>query len=417
MFCLQVLRSLSVLSHSEKFTRSQVHGFPKKEKKLEKRIQTEEQIYESLKNYYNTVLTNSEAIYSPGKSPVRSPLREKENMDKENIYDDIYQTICSPRKSRMNLDISFTKKSKREFPIKEFVDTEDKYLGNLIMVRNNFSQPLQSFLSEDLHRNVFFKLEEMIKLHSDILFELNQRKNNIGKIILNFYQDFHIYKDYCANLSSAQVILDEEEQRNPKLKKELNKCQIKAKSPFPLGAHIVLPFQRLLKYHIMLAEILKHTPDTHQEFLDLELAHAQMKRFNLEVNEAKREREENDSQISEDEKDLAILENVERSIKSVLFPPGARGLQDFGRLRRAGDLKVLNSGGEQTDYVFLLDTIMLLCNKPSIMQQRYRFKSAVKLKEYRVEDVSNGQNTIRWRTSSTNVVITGIFLECSTELT
>ena len=278
---------------------SQVHGFPKKEKKLEKKIQTEEQIYESLRNYYNTVITNNEDIYSPGKTSVRSPVREKENNEKENIYDDIYQTICSPRKSRMNLDISFTKKSKREFPIKEFVETEDKYLANLIMVQNHFSEPLQPLLSQEVHRLVFFKLDEMIKLHSDILFELNKRKNNIGKIILNFYQNFFIYKEYCANLSSAQVILEEEEQRSPKLKKELNKCQIKAKSPFPLGAHIVLPFQRLLKYHIMLAEILKHTPDTHEEYLDIELAHAQMKRFNLEVNEAKREQEENESQISQ----------------------------------------------------------------------------------------------------------------------
>ena len=61
---------------------------------------------------------------------------------------------------------------------------------------------------------------------------------------------------------------------------------------------------------------------------------------------------------------------MERSIKSIYFPEGAR-LQDFGRLRRAGDLKVLAASGEQTDYVFLLDTIMVLCNKPSIMQQRW----------------------------------------------
>ena len=117
---------------------SQVHGFPKKEKKLEKKIQTEEQIYESLRNYYNTVITNNEDIYSPGKTPVRSPVRERENNEKENIYDDIYQTICSPRKSRMNLDISFTKKSKREFPIKEFVETEDKYLANLACLFSHF---------------------------------------------------------------------------------------------------------------------------------------------------------------------------------------------------------------------------------------------------------------------------------------
>ena len=284
-----------MLSHSEKFTVSQINGFPKKEKKLEKKIQTEEQIYESLRNYY------SDSIYSPGRKDLRSPVREMETneKEKEDIYDDIYQTICSPRKSRMNLDISFNKKSKREFPIKEFLDSEDRYLANLILVQNYFSTPLQSFLCEDLHQLIFFRLDEMIKLHSDILFELTNKKNNIGKIILKFYHHFSIYKDYCANLSGAQARLEEEELRNPKLKKELNKCQLKAKSQFPLGAHIVLPFQRLLKYHIMLAEILKHTPDTHHEYRDIELAHTQMKRFNLEVNEAKRFKEDHDLQISQ----------------------------------------------------------------------------------------------------------------------
>ena len=78
------------------------------------------------------------------------------------------------------------------------------------------------------------------------------------------------------------------------------------------------------------------------------------------------------------------------------LPNGAK-LRDFGRLRRAGDLKVLSVNGDQTDYVFLLDTIMVMCNKPSIMQQRYRFKSALKLKEYRIEETRGGtaQNTIR----------------------
>ena len=85
----------------------------------------------------------------------------------------------------------------------------------------------------------------------------------------------------------------------------------------------------------------------------------------------------------QDAKDLTIISNVERSIKCMQLPHGAN-LRDFGRLRRAGDLKVYNNiNGEQTDYVFLFDTIIVMCNKPSLMQQRYRFKAALKLKEYR----------------------------------
>ena len=301
-----MLRTLSALSHSEKFLVSPIKGFPKKEKKLEKKIQNEEQIYDELRNYYNTVVSNNESIYSPARSPLTRPPdspgspsqgQEDHNQTVESAYEDIYQTICSPRKSRMSLDITFSKKNKRDFPIKEFVETEDKFLANLIMVRNHFWNPLQELLPISLQRWIFFMLPEMIALHSDILLELKKKNRNIGNIILNVYPRFNIYKEYCTNLSKAQVMLDTEENKNPKLKKELNKCQINAKSPFPLGAHIVLPFQRLLKYHIMLAEILKHTPETHEEFLDIELAHSQMKKFNSEVNEAKREQEENDKQI------------------------------------------------------------------------------------------------------------------------
>ena len=279
-------------------------GFPKKEKKLEKKIQNEEPLYDDLRNYYNTVVSNNESIYSP--APARSPLSRSQaspgtgglNQTTDSAYEDIYQTICSPRKSRMSLDITFSsKKNKRDFPIKEFIETEDKYLANLIMVRNHFWNPLQEVLPISLQRLIFLMLPEMIALHSDILEELRKKNRNIGNIILNVYPRFSIYKEYCTNLNKAQALLEAEENKNPKLKKELNKCQINAKSPFPLCAHIVLPFQRLLKYHIMLAEILKHTPETHEEFLDIELAHSQMKKFNSEVNEAKREQEEHDKQI------------------------------------------------------------------------------------------------------------------------
>ena len=388
------------MSHSEKFLKSKIHGFPKKEKKLEKKIHTEEKIYDDLRNYYNTVISNNESLYSPQTPETRlttaaSPVN---NLSvKEQTYDEnIYQTICSPRKNRLSLGLTSSKKNKRDYPIKEFIESEDRYLANLIMVRDHFSDPLQSFVSESFHALIFCRLHEMIALHTDLLEDLNRKDQNIGKIILNHYRSFIIYKDYCINLNKAQVILEAEQDRNAKLKKELNRCQIKAKSPFPLLAHIVLPFQRMLKYHIMLAEILKHTPEEHEEYLDLNLAFNQMKLLNTEVNEAKRVQEEHELQVEQDERDLAILENVERSIKSIMFPNKAR-LQDFGRLRRAGELKVFNVNGEHSDYVFLLDTIMVLCNKPTIMQQRYRFKSALKLKDYRIEDVRSGgqQNTIR----------------------
>ena len=79
-----------------------------------------------------------------------------------------------------------------------------------------------------------------------------------------------------------------------------------------------------------------------------------MKNFNSEVNEAKREQEEEEAQQQQDRKDLAILENVERTVKNMKLSVDG-GLKDFGRLRRAGDLRVVSPAGE-TDYVFLVSS-------------------------------------------------------------
>jgi hypothetical protein len=42
-------------------------------------------------------------------------------------YEDIYQSVISPQRSKLNL--SFSRRNKREYPIREFLETEEKYLG------------------------------------------------------------------------------------------------------------------------------------------------------------------------------------------------------------------------------------------------------------------------------------------------
>ena len=162
--------------------------------------------------------------------------------------------------------------------------------------------------------------------------------------------------------------------------------------------------------------MLKHTPPDHKEHTELGqvglldimmvmvITHPQalnyMKNLNGEVNEAKRQQEEEERLLLQDEKDMAILGNLQRTIKSMKLESNQKlqvtegqrrmeegqrrmeegeedggrmnspPLQDFGRLRRAGELSL---EGENTDYAFLLDSIMLVCNRPRLMQQRSDF--------------------------------------------
>ena len=49
---------------------------------------------------------------------------------------------------------------------------------------------------------------------------------------------------------------------DPGLQDQLNACQATATpATFPLSSHLVIPFQRFLKYHLILKEILKYTDE------------------------------------------------------------------------------------------------------------------------------------------------------------
>ena len=57
------------------------------------------------------------------------------------------------------------------------------------------------------------------------------------------------------------------------LRKQVYDCQLKAKpATFPLSSHLVIPFQRFLKYHLLLKEIVKLTPKEFPDYSSLERA-------------------------------------------------------------------------------------------------------------------------------------------------
>jgi len=58
---------------------------------------------------------------------------------------------------------------------------------------------------------------------------------------------------------------------------------------------------------------------------------------------------------------------------------------------RAGDLAAYGHQGE-ADYAFLLQTVLIFCNKPRLLQHRFRFKFALKLCDY---ELSYGPDHIR----------------------
>ncbi len=172
---------------------------------------------------------------------------------------------------------------------------------------------------------------------------------------------------------------------NINFKRQLMECQANANpATFPLSSHLVIPFQRFLKYHLLIKEILKRTPEDHGEHTNLTLAFEEMVKAGEIVNERKREHEEAEKKETQDENDMRVILSVASSIKLMRMEEGLN-LLDYGRLRKAGDIVSYTENGRMGDYAFLFDLMVILCHRPRWLQHRYRFSEAIKIKDHFLE--------------------------------
>ena len=306
----RVFSTLSALSHTSKVRKSGVEGFPKKEKYLEERLDHERNTYQELTNLYGEAGTekvyesfadNHKSIYSTyGESAYGTTGADAYYAGK--IGDDIYHTIFPPKAPRLSLNIS-TKKKKRQFHVNELVDTEDKYLEKLIMVRDKFRERL-SLMPMSEKKNIFYSLDELILLHSDILFDLRPKKVDIGLMFVRHLPRISsLYGKYCVNLPHALEKLTSFEQKKQNLQ-QIQECQTQADPPtFPLSSHLVVPFQRFLKYQLLLENILKQTEEDYGDgkyYGNLALAVKDTITAQKAVNEEKRDHEDIERQNHDD---------------------------------------------------------------------------------------------------------------------
>ena len=304
----RVFSTLSALSHTSKLKKSGVEGFPKKEKYLAERLEHERNTYQDLTNIYGekgteqvyeSFVDNQKSIYSTyGNEANLYGTSGADAYYAGKIGEDIYHTIFPPKAPRLGLNIS-AKKKKRQFHINELVDTEDKYLEKLIMVRDKFRERLTLMPTAD-KKVIFYFLDELILLHSDLLFDLRPKKVDMGLMFLRHLPRISaLYGRYCVNLPQALERLQIFEQKKQNLQ-QLQECQSQADPPtFPLSSHLVVPFQRFLKYHLLLENILKQTEEDYGDgkyYGNLALAVNAMVQSQKEVNEQKRDHEDIEKQ-------------------------------------------------------------------------------------------------------------------------
>lgn len=326
-----------------------------------------------------------------------------------NHFHTISSTSTMPSKASLALE-------KRDYCLKELLETERNYVEALHMIQSYFVRPLKCCMRPDDRSIVFGQLGQLAELHRTFLDELTEAckasgdtvQQQISACFIRWKDRFVLYGDYCANLPNAQALLDQLCAKNEFLNTKIlqyqvrwygilvenycNFCKIYYNldglpdsisvqkqangGKFKLRDLLSVPVQRVLKYHLLLHELLRQTPDTAPEDQSaLRTAYEHMIDLGQFINEVKRDAET-----------LQIIGDIERSITDLEMPEQTQ-LQDYGRLVRDGELKVRSYDNHhklRARYVFVFDKVLLMCK--AMRNDQYSYRQALILLDYELCD-------------------------------
>lgn len=376
----RVLHTLSKLSNCPKAKALGIPGFPQQYKEPSK---DEEQIYRTLEDMVNENQYKDYYFSPHGAGQAFGRTNQHyfvEGQEEEDIYEDLCYFKNTDAQAPLQKELKdFQPKEKRDHCIKELVETEQNYVNALNMLRKHFIKDIKSMKDSD-KKTVFMNIKELGEIHAafyqDLLESVTQKsRKKIGEIFIEFKERFLKYGTYCSELNVAMDLLDTLLNKDPNVRDEIAKCERNAnEGKFRLRDLLAVPMQRILKYHLLMRELMSNTPSSHEEFHTIKQAYEAMLDVSEYLNEVKRDSEQ-----------LVIIKTIQNSITDWNMPDGHE-LKDYGRLVKDGDLRVQNheaNGKMKPRFVFVFDRMILMCK--STRGDHYTYKDSLNLSEFHVQ--------------------------------
>ncbi|XP_062928757.1 neuroepithelial cell-transforming gene 1 protein isoform X2 [Mobula hypostoma] len=275
-----------------------------------------------------------------------------------------------------------SKEIKRQEAIFELFRGEQDLIEDLKLARKAYHDPMLklSIMTEEELTQIFGALDSYIPLHEEFLTKLAKvtkqdgTVEEIGHILVNWLPRLDEYKEYCSNQLAAKALLDQKKQ-DKRVQDFLQRC---LESPFSrkldLWSFLDIPRSRLVKYPLLLKEILRHTPGGHSDQKNLEDAIAIIQAVLSDINVKKGE---SDCQYYIDKLDYLDERQKDPRIE------GSKALLCHGELRNNRGTKL---------YVFLFQEVLVLtrpvCRNDRQCYQVYR--QPMPVKDLLLEDLQDG---------------------------
>lgn len=189
---------------------------------------------------------------------------------------------------------------KRTKVIEELLQTEHDYIKDLQMCVKEIIQPLQKKQVQGIDFDgLFGNISSVIDL-SRRLNKTLQDTDSIGQVFLSYKDQLEdVYKIYCQNHDDAISLLETYE-KDENIQKHVLECLEKLRGIYRewgktnyinLGSFLIKPVQRVMRYPLLLMELLNTTPESHHDRQQLSEAVMSIKEINVNINEYKRRKD------------------------------------------------------------------------------------------------------------------------------
>ncbi|XP_028448248.1 guanine nucleotide exchange factor VAV3 isoform X1 [Perca flavescens] len=280
------------------------------------------------------------------------------------IYEDLMRTEQQPP-LQAEVDV-------RSCCLTEIKQTEEKYTETLESIEKYFLNPLRKFFSAAEIDKVFVNIPDLVKVHKSLMVDvqdsiLNKNALNLYQIFISYKERLLIYGLYCSRVEIAIAVLDLICKEKEDVRLKLEECSKRANNgKFTLRDLLVVPMQRVLKYHLLLQELVKHTPDAADKS-NLKIALDAMKDLAQFVNEVKRDNET-----------IREIDQYQRSIENL-----NQNLISYGRPKGDGEVRMISSVDKkkQDRHIFLFDVAVIVCKRRG---DNYEMKDILDLNYFKI---------------------------------
>ncbi|XP_018418382.1 PREDICTED: dynamin-binding protein [Nanorana parkeri] len=188
---------------------------------------------------------------------------------------------------------------KRSKVIEELLQTERDYLRDLETCVEHMMVPLQA-KQINLDFDVLFgNIHLVIEVTRRLLGAL-ETCDSVGLIFLEQREELEsVYKEYCQNHEETIALLEAYE-KDERFQRHLQECMGTVKSLYQelgrtnyinLGSFLIKPVQRIMRYPLLLMELVGATPDSHPDKNPMKDAVRAVKEINVNINEYKRRKD------------------------------------------------------------------------------------------------------------------------------